>query len=113
MGEAAEHSCPGCGERNVRIWVVEDLDQPFGCTNCIRKRGIEAVEAPLAAREAWPGLPKDEMDRRVQIALSETPTGGTPSHDVTRAAAAVSLIEAAGRLLGRRRGEPPTDSQDS
>lgn len=110
MADAAEHACPGCGERNVRVWVVENLDQPFGCTNCIRKRGMEAVEVPLAAREAWPGLPKDEIERRVQLALSESPMGGAPSQDMTRAAAAVSLIEAAGRLLGRRRREPPTEA---
>ena len=64
------HGCPTCGESNARIWVVEDLAEPFGCTGCIRKRGLEAVEVPLAAREAWPDASKEELSRRISLALS-------------------------------------------
>lgn len=99
------HTCPSCGEQNVRLWVVEDLSEPFGCIGCIRKRGLEAVEAPLAARDAWPEMRKEELARRIDLAVSLADGVRDPAGALTRAAAGVALVEAVGRLLGRRRRE--------
>ena len=98
------YPCPTCREEQPRLWVVEDLAEPFGCTGCIRKRGLEAVEVPLAAREAWPDIPKEDRAGRIQLALSEDGKGPGGGAGITRAAASLALIEAAARLLGRRRG---------
>lgn len=103
------YACPTCREANARIWVVEDLVEPFGCTGCVRKRGMEAVEVPLVAREAWPDTEKGELARRITLALSEDSKPPGAATGMTRAAASVALVEAAARLLGRRRHEPPAD----
>ncbi len=104
------YACPTCHEESARLWVAENLVEPFGCTGCIRKRGVQAVEVPLAARQAWPDESKEELRRRIQLALSAESKAPAMCGGMTRAAAGVALVEAAACLLGRRRGEPPSDS---
>lgn len=98
--------CPTCGLEYDRVWVVVDLDQPFGCTGCVRKRGLHAVEAPLAAREAWPYLDKDLRLKRVALALSADVHAIEEGSGLTSAAVRVDLTNAAARLMGRRRDSP-------
>lgn len=99
------YNCPLCREEHERLWVVEDLDQPFGCSNCIKKRGLHAVAIFLAAREAWPDLAKDGLMSRIALALSEEKAPKEATTGLTGAAASVALIEAAGRLMQRRAGD--------
>ncbi len=99
--------CPTCGGEYDRVWVVEDLDQPFGCTACIRKRGLQSVEATIAARAAWPQLDMNLRAARVVLALSPNPHAVEKGSGLTSTAASLELIQAAARLLGQREVPPP------